>query len=251
MLSERPWNLERLVHVIMGILFCAAFFILMQGALQHYLGKDKFAEGSFWYIFFGSLCIHGSILITTSIYLAWQHFGWAETFGPPTRSAPRAILLGLLAAIIFLPIGMMLQNLSLHLLTLFHLPELPQPALVQFDKSDSWITTAYLIFFATVFAPIAEEVLFRGIIYAGVKQLGFPRLALWGSAVFFGLIHANAPIFLPLVVFGLVLAWLYDKADNLLASITAHSAFNSINLIWMFYGDQLFHVYQRFFSHGR
>src|SRR5579872_4646841 len=102
MLSEKPWNLERLVQIILGILFCAAFFILAQGTVQHVVGKDKFVEGSFLYILFGSLCIHGSILIGTTAYLAWQRFGWAETFGPPGRSLLRAIFLGTLMAIIFL-----------------------------------------------------------------------------------------------------------------------------------------------------
>ena len=53
-------------------------------------------------------------------------------------------------------------------------------------------------------------------------------MALWGSAVFFGLIHVNAAAFLPLTLFGLVLAWLYERTGNLLASITAHALFNQI-----------------------
>lgn len=249
MLSEKPWNLERLVHVVMGVLFCAAFFILAQAAVQHYAGKDKFVEGSFWYVLFGSLCIHGAILIGTSIFLWWHRFGWSETFGFSAHSMPRAILLGVAAAVIFLPVGITLQNISVQLLSRVHIPNLPQTAVVEFDKADSWISVAYLIFFATILAPVAEEILFRGIIYAAVKQFGFPRLALWGSAFFFAAIHGNAPIFVPLLVLGLALAWLYDKTDNLLTSIIAHSVFNGLELVMMFYINHVNHSFKQLVPH--
>jgi membrane protease YdiL (CAAX protease family) len=93
----------------------------------------------------------------------------------------------------------------------------------------------FLAFLAVVVAPVTEELLFRGILYPFVKQQGHPGLALWGTAILFGALHLNLMTFVPLTFLGLVLAWLYDTTDNLLAPIFGHSLFNLANFfraIW-------------------
>ena len=35
-----------------------------------------------------------------------------------------------------------------------------------------------------------------------------------------------------------MLTWLYEKTDNLLATITAHSLFNAVNLAMFFLSDE-------------
>ena len=62
------------------------------------------------------------------------------------------------------------------------------------------------------------------------KGFGFPRLAFWGTAVVFGLVHFNVVTFVPLVTFALALNLLYEKTGNLLSCIVAHSLFNGLNL---------------------
>jgi hypothetical protein len=74
---------------------------------------------------------------------------------------------------------------------------------------------------AIVVAPVVEEILFRGILYPAIKELGRPRLALWGTAILFALSHENAMSLLPLTFLALVLTWLYERTDNLLAPIAA------------------------------
>ena len=50
-----------------------------------------------------------------------------------------------------------------------------------------------------VLAPIAEEALFRGILYPSIKQTGHPRWALWGTSLLFGIMHFNMATLVPLV----------------------------------------------------
>ena len=83
-------------------------------------------------------------------------------------------------------------------------------------------------------APVAEEFIFRGILYPFIKQLGWPKLALFGVSFLFALIHVNAPTFVPLFVFALALTWLYERTDRLIAPILAHGLFNGANLIILF-----------------
>jgi membrane protease YdiL (CAAX protease family) len=86
---------------------------------------------------------------------------------------------------------------------------------------------------AILLAPVAEEVLFRGILYPSIKQAGFPQLALWGSAVIFAATHANLMTFVPLTFFAIAQCLLYERTANLAAPIAAHSLFNIINFVWV------------------
>jgi membrane protease YdiL (CAAX protease family) len=86
-----------------------------------------------------------------------------------------------------------------------------------------------MAFTAIVLAPIAEEALFRGILYTTLKQRGFRRLAWWGNAVMFGIIHANLTALLPMIFLGLIWTWLYERTQNLLAPIAGHMTFNAIS----------------------
>ncbi len=72
MLSAKPWNLEAFIHLLMGILFCVCLAVLAQGAIQHFAGKDKFADGSLLYLVMGSMSLHGSILLGTAVFLKWR-----------------------------------------------------------------------------------------------------------------------------------------------------------------------------------
>ena len=41
-------------------------------------------------------------------------------------------------------------------------------------------------------------------------------------------------VFIPLAILAVILALLYDRMDNLLASITAHALFNAVNFAMLY-----------------
>jgi membrane protease YdiL (CAAX protease family) len=88
-------------------------------------------------------------------------------------------------------------------------------------------------FAAVVLAPLVEELLFRGVFYTFLKQRGFPRLAVWGTSILFGIIHFNLGALIPLIGLALVWTWLYERTRNLLAPITAHVMFNAVNFLML------------------
>jgi membrane protease YdiL (CAAX protease family) len=73
--------------------------------------------------------------------------------------------------------------------------------------------------------------LFRGVLYPAVKRITNPQVALWGTALLFGAIHANLATFLPLTFLAVILVCLYEYTGNLLACITTHSLFNAANFL--------------------
>ncbi|HEY3914162.1 MAG TPA: type II CAAX endopeptidase family protein [Verrucomicrobiae bacterium] len=249
MLSEKPWKLDRVVLVLLGIFVCCCALSLVGGLAQHFIGKAKPDENSLLYLVFVTMSLQGSILLATALFLRVQRISWGEAFGFSSRNMGQAILLGVLAAIIFFPIGDLLQAASIELIAKFHIKTPTQQAVTTLQDATALASRIYLIIFYVSIGPVGEEILFRGILYPCIKQAGYPRIALWGTSLAFAAIHVNLPIFIPLLVLGMVSVWLYEKTNNLLASITLHGAFNAIELIIMYFGDYLVQTFTRWFHH--
>ena len=135
----------------------------------------------------------------------------------------------MVGGIIFFPIGRGVQWVSMELMTRFNGPPAEQAAVKALSLVTNWSERMTLIVVTIVLAPIAEEMLFRGILYPMIKQLGFPRLAWWGVSALFAAIHFSLAIFPPLLVLALLLTLLYERTNNLLAPIVTHSLFNAAN----------------------
>lgn len=180
-----------------------------------------------------ALSLQGALLVLLPGFLRENDTSVTEAFGFRKRRLV-SFLGGAAVACAFLPIARTLQAVSMVLMSRFHLhPE--QQQVVQTLAADQGTAGRILFGLITVLiVPVAEEVFFRGILYAGIKQLGFPRLALWGAAIIFAAIHANLASFVPLTLLALALTILYERTGNLLAPISAHAVFNGLNLATLY-----------------
>ena len=101
--------------------------------------------------------------------------------------------------------------------------------------SEDTFTVFLLVSF---FAPIIEEILFRGIIQKGMINNGVkPRNAIIISALVFGLVHFNPWQFIGAFLLGLVLGVVYFKTKSLLMPILLHFFNNTIAAIMMKFCD--------------
>ncbi len=87
---------------------------------------------------------------------------------------------------------------------------------------------------ACVGAPLAEEVVFRGYIYAAVKRFTNIPFAVIFSGLLFGAVHGNLLALLPLAVLGIVLALAYEYTGSLWAPIAIHFCFNAATVVAQF-----------------
>lgn len=98
---------------------------------------------------------------------------------------------------------------------------------------------------ALIFAPIVEEIIFRGVIYRHFKKAGRYLLPLIISTLLFALMHSlNAILdlnwidllYLPLYAFmSLILTYTYEQTQNLYSSILLHFINNTISILAMLY----------------
>jgi membrane protease YdiL (CAAX protease family) len=256
-LIRKPWQSETFMQHITALVICAYGGLFLGMWVQRLSGVTG-TEASIWRMSIAALSFQGAGLVLVARFLREHQSSWAEGFGLLNHRR-QAVMLGLLVAVIFLPLSWGLQQASALMMThlpqwlaahlhwlLTHLPQwlvtylqgfklepkeqLPVHAL---RVSASWGGRLALGVAAVLLAPVAEEVLFRGILYPAIKQVGHPRLALWGTALLFAAIHMNLVTFLPLALLALVLTGLYEWTNNLLAPITAHVLFNALNFVML------------------
>ncbi len=103
----------------------------------------------------------------------------------------------------------------------------------QKDIAEDFGTVPVQVLLIVVAAPVSEEVCFRGMLFGGLRER-LPRLAAaLISALIFGALHATTGISAvpPLIIFGFVLALLYEKTGSIIPGILLHMLNNSVALL--------------------
>jgi membrane protease YdiL (CAAX protease family) len=230
MLWKKTWRPETVMLLVGGILF--AFFtanltvdLLRRAGVAGFRTPDD--NGS---VLLATLAFHGAAIVAGILFFKLHGIGWREISGLEAVGWRRQLWLVFVALAVSLPLMFALKFLSELALKKMGWPVEDQRAVELILAAKSTALKIYLGFFAVVLAPLAEEFIFRGLLYSGAKKLGWPKCGWILVSLLFALIHASAPIFLPLFVFALALTWLYEKTEGLLAPVVAHSLFNAANL---------------------
>jgi len=81
-------------------------------------------------------------------------------------------------------------------------------------------------------APLAEEIFFRGFVFAGLLRPFGVAGAMLASGLLFGLFHVTSGdtlgVVLPFALIGVLFAWLYYRSGSLWPNILAHLLFNVV-----------------------
>jgi CAAX protease family protein len=241
-ISEKPWSADAVLRLFLGIIMTVCFGLCLASLLP----GDKIGMSAehreFARVGLTGLFFQGGILAWIWFFLRETAISWGEAFGLRSPQRVKAVLWGVTAAVLFLPVAWGLQGLLGYWIELAtHHVATQQELVKDLQKAGlPWGEQAFMGVLAVLIAPPAEEMLFRGILYPTIKQSGFPRAAWWVTSLFFAAMHCNGLSFLPLTVFSLVLIYLYEKTGSLWASITAHSLFNFANFLFLvlWAGDQ-------------
>ncbi len=79
---------------------------------------------------------------------------------------------------------------------------------------------------AVVLAPLAEEALFRGVVFAGLRDRWGQTAGVLVSAALFAVVHFSWFQFVPLFLLGVLLAQLVASTRSIWPSVLCHAAFN-------------------------
>lgn len=82
-----------------------------------------------------------------------------------------------------------------------------------------------------LFAPVAEETVFRGFSYASLRALSPVPLALPASALIFALVHGVPLLIVPLFAVGCILAIFFEGSRSVFPGMLVHGLFNVPGII--------------------
>lgn len=106
-----------------------------------------------------------------------------------------------------------------------------QETVTMFQTEESPVLIGLMALAAGVFAPLCEEVVFRGYLYPVAKKFSGPWVGALCSALVFAAAHGSLAALVPLFVFGLVLVALYEWSGSIWAPISVHFLFNMATVV--------------------
>lgn len=150
-----------------------------------------------------------------------------------------------LAWIISFPIVVFVNQLFDFLLSnVFSIHIMPEQLAVYFLKM-TFGNSFYLslaVITIIIFAPIVEEILFRGFLQSFIRQHLGSKQAIFITSVLFALFHyspeqgfSNLTIIASLFTFSLFLGLAYEKRQSLPSPIMLHSLFNAVNVCNLYF----------------
>ena len=111
------------------------------------------------------------------------------------------------------------------------MPPMPQwleETMKQLLDAPLWIT----LISVSVFAPLFEEWLCRGVVLRGLLAKNSPMTAITVSAAFFAIIHLNPWQAIPAFILGLIFGYVYYKTGSLKLTMLMHCANNTMAAIF-------------------
>jgi membrane protease YdiL (CAAX protease family) len=155
----------------------------------------------------------------------------AEVVGP-LRPVARHVGIGVGLGLVALIGSTLLVSL---LVTLSGSEATPEQVLTE-GIADTPVALLLAALAAVVMAPIAEELLFRGLLHRGLRQRMRRPSALVLSSVLFAVVHVDVAASQPLALVGLtfvgvVLALAHERTGSLLVPVVIHATHNALTLL--------------------
>jgi membrane protease YdiL (CAAX protease family) len=173
-------------------------------------------------------------MILVAIALARMLLGASlSQLGLAARTSGRQVFVGALTGLALVIVSQIVSAVQAKLFG-------PHPETVAELLKTHHGTLNFVFDFASVcvIAPFAEELLFRGVVFAGLAQ----RLPLmWAavlSGIIFGVAHLDAWSIAPLAVIGVGLALLYYRTGSLWPNVVAHATVNTVALVAVYFLPQ-------------
>ena len=211
----------------LGVIFLV-FFSLVVGSVRASAGKDEMAltvdslVSSIGFQFVSAGIVTAFVIRRVRpvewLGLRWAGWRWVFLIAPGAVLLMWAFFSGLEAT------GFMRWIDSLGV-------ERVQETVKILQKSTNPQIISLMAIAAVIAAPLCEEIVFRGYLYAAAKRFAGPWAAGICSALVFAAAHGSLAALLPLFVFGCLLVFIYERTGSLWAPIAVHFCFNGATVV--------------------
>ncbi len=218
--SCRPWSWIDLSAIVTAIAGLSFGYVL--------LARQKFSAEDFAPIAISMALTHGTVLLCVFVIAAVKRVRLRSLFGGGSHRFFRDIgtgAIGYVSMVVIVCPAMIATGL---LLKLLHREPEPQQILALFAIQKSVFAKIYFSVWTVLIAPVAEEMLFRGILLPLILRVVSPAFAIGAVSLCFAALHGDATAFLPLVAVSVSLCIAFLATESLVVSITMHAFFNSV-----------------------
>ncbi|BDS05220.1 hypothetical protein NT6N_02600 [Oceaniferula spumae] len=107
------------------------------------------------------------------------------------------------------------------------------PTQVLISDEYGWVGLAWGLCSAVILAPICEEIVYRGFLFNVLKNRCGLHLAVFLSSFVFAMVHFYGfQDLLGVFVFGVIMAYLYQRTNSLLPCVLCHACYNLVVTLW-------------------
>ena len=230
-LQARPWQPTDAVLLLLAILLpMTPALLAMLRPSDHTARPPTRAPQFVPYLLYYALLLAGVLVAARRTGL-----GIGAALGITRETRWPSVRTGLVLGFAMLPPVILTAWLADGLLRWLGLPPSQQAVFTTLaDPSLGTAAQALLIFVAVVVAPLAEEAVFRGVVFPALLHSGRLFRALLLVNVLFALLHLHLPSCLPLLAVGLSLSFGMLATGSLLTPAIMHAIFNG-EMLLIFY----------------
>jgi len=213
----------------------AAVVYLSSGLLVFIVASILGGRADERYLIIGSACfLHLALLVVAVAFVAMSG-GSQRAAGFTLKGWPADVAHGVLGWVATLPVFYAAFAVVVAVLAVLRLEPQPNPVIPILQEAGStWFQWA-TIFLVTILGPFTEEVFFRGYLYPAMRRRLSVRSAIVINGILFALIHPNPASFLPIMVLGMAMAYLFEKTRSLVACTTFHIVHNTVEIVILYY----------------
>lgn len=223
-----PWGVWDIIKVfawLIALTQLAAFVVAGVLRAWHLPLPDRYLAATVQ-----TMVTDGLALALVAVLIVRHHRAPVKMLGLHGRALGRQLLTGLHGYAIWLPLFLATVGLVMLASRWAAWETKPQAVVVMLLQESRPRLLLWLMGMIAVIGPVAEEIIFRGVVYAALRRRWGVRWGLLGSAALFAGLHADPIAFGPIFVLGLLLAWLYEQTGALIPSIAVHMVHNSVML---------------------
>ncbi|MGB9212483.1 MAG: type II CAAX endopeptidase family protein [Halobacteriota archaeon] len=181
------------------------------------------ASGAFTAVTFWLLIVADIVSVALIVALVLSFYKEKlSSLGLKTKKLPKALLYGVVGFVVAFVVAAIVG----YPIEQYFGVDVTQQALSQSATVSGLLPLVLLS--GVIIAPICEEIVFRGYLYKAFRDRFKPWYAIVMSAALFSAIHLEPLAAVHLFVIGIVLAYVYEKTDNLMAPIALHMLNNAV-----------------------
>jgi membrane protease YdiL (CAAX protease family) len=214
-----PWrSIDNWVGVALLAVIDVVIFILMLGQEQ----RVELAQSA------AVLLLELAYLLPVVLIFAWRRIHWRHlrfgSFKWDTLGIGCGLLIGSYIIII-------LHNVLLYMLGI---DTQGQNIVELFAELDSPV---WFFIVGAIFAPLVEEIFFRGFLFQGFRERYGWVTGMLLSAAIFAIAHLDLVVLIPTFILGCLLAYVFHRSNSIWPGIILHFLVNSFGLIGAYFAS--------------